>query len=63
MAGNAFKAAGTLTADASLARRYLAMGVSFVAVGLDTSLLAGAVRKLAGDFGKGVAVENSNPVY
>jgi 4-hydroxy-2-oxoheptanedioate aldolase len=48
------KAAGTLTSDATLARRYLALGASFVAVGIDVSLLVQAARKLAGDFGLGV---------
>jgi 4-hydroxy-2-oxoheptanedioate aldolase len=47
------KAAGTLTADAALARRYLELGASFVAVGIDATLLANAVRKLASDFGVG----------
>ena len=31
------KAAGTLTGDITLARRYLKMGASFVAVGIDVS--------------------------
>ncbi|SDH91721.1 4-hydroxy-2-oxoheptanedioate aldolase [Pseudomonas panipatensis] len=44
------KAAGILSADEKLARRYLELGATFVAVGVDTSLLAGALRKLAGTF-------------
>jgi len=57
------KAAGTLTSDPALARRYLDMGATFVAVGLDTTLLAGAVRKLASDFGKGAEVKRADSVY
>ncbi len=48
------KAAGTLTGDAALARRYLELGAGFVAVGIDVTLLAQATRKLAADFGLGV---------
>lgn len=47
------KAAGILTGDAALARRYLALGARFVAVGVDVSLLAQATRQLATDFGLG----------
>jgi 4-hydroxy-2-oxoheptanedioate aldolase len=38
------KAAGTLMPDNALARRYLALGCTFVAVGTDTRLLAGSSR-------------------
>ena len=44
------KAAGTLTGDATLARRYLSLGARFVAVGIDVTLLAQATRRLATDF-------------
>lgn len=44
------KAAGTLTSDRRLAREYLALGASFVAVGIDMSLLAKAASELAADF-------------
>jgi 4-hydroxy-2-oxoheptanedioate aldolase len=44
---SAGKAAGTLTADARLAREYLTMGALFVAVGVDMSLLARAAKDLA----------------
>ncbi|MET3441483.1 4-hydroxy-2-oxoheptanedioate aldolase [Variovorax paradoxus] len=44
------KAAGTLTSDPKLARRYLELGCTFVAVGVDLLLYAGAARKLAADF-------------
>jgi 4-hydroxy-2-oxoheptanedioate aldolase len=49
------KAAGTLTGDAALARRYLALGASFVAVGIDITLMVQAARKLSADFGLGQA--------
>ncbi len=52
------KAAGILTGDAALARRYLALGARFVAVGVDVSLLAQATRQLAADFGLG---QNGTP--
>jgi 4-hydroxy-2-oxoheptanedioate aldolase len=44
------KAAGTLTGDVAQARRYLALGATFVAVGLDVSLMMGALRQRAGEF-------------
>lgn len=44
------KAPGILTADAQLARRYLDAGALFVAVGVDTTLLTGAARRLAASF-------------
>ncbi|MEG1055280.1 MAG: aldolase/citrate lyase family protein, partial [Janthinobacterium sp.] len=44
------KAAGTLTSDPALARRYLDLGCTFVAVGVDVLLYAKAARSLAGDF-------------
>jgi 4-hydroxy-2-oxoheptanedioate aldolase len=47
------KAAGTLTADLALARRYLDLGASFVAVGVDVTLLAQGTRRLAAEFGLG----------
>jgi 4-hydroxy-2-oxoheptanedioate aldolase len=49
------KAAGILTSDTSLARRYLDLGALFVAVGVDTVLMAGAARKLAGEFDRGTS--------
>lgn len=47
------RAAGILATDEALARQYLALGCSFVAVGVDTSLLAGAARELARKFKPG----------
>ena len=44
------KAAGTLTSDPALARRYLELGCTFVAVGVDILLFANAARKLAAQF-------------
>lgn len=44
------KAAGTLTSDAKLARRYLELGCTFVATGVDILLYANAARRLASDF-------------
>ena len=44
------KAAGTLTSDATLAKRYLELGCTFVAVGVDVLLYANAARRLAADF-------------
>ena len=44
------KAPGILTVDARLARHYLTLGALFVAVGVDTSLLARATRDLAASF-------------
>ncbi len=46
------KAAGILTTDAALARRYLALGCRFVAVGVDVSLLVRATQALAESFCK-----------
>ncbi len=44
------KASGILTPNESLARSYLEQGCTFVAVGLDTSLLVQATSALAGRF-------------
>jgi 4-hydroxy-2-oxoheptanedioate aldolase len=41
------KAAGVLTVDPDLARKYIDLGATFVAVGLDTSLLVRAATDLA----------------
>lgn len=47
---SAGKAAGILSADEKLARHYLDLGCTFVAVGVDTSLFGKAVRSLASKF-------------
>jgi 4-hydroxy-2-oxoheptanedioate aldolase len=44
------KPAGILMGDEALAREFLAAGVSFVAVGVDTTLLARATSALAARF-------------
>jgi 4-hydroxy-2-oxoheptanedioate aldolase len=44
------KAAGTLTSDNTLARRYLELGCTFVAVGVDVLVYANAARQLANVF-------------
>jgi len=51
--GAAGKAAGVLTIDTAAARRYLQAGASFVAVGLDTTLLVQGARDLASQFTTG----------
>lgn len=48
--GKAGKAAGILSADQSLARRYLELGAKFVAVGVDTTLLMRGLQNLAATF-------------
>jgi 4-hydroxy-2-oxoheptanedioate aldolase len=44
------KASGILCTDEPLAQHYIEVGVRFIAVGVDTSLLASAARSLAGRF-------------
>jgi 4-hydroxy-2-oxoheptanedioate aldolase len=44
------KAAGTLIPDPALARRYLELGCTFVAVGVDILMYANAARNLAKQF-------------
>lgn len=48
--GKAGKAAGILSPDEAQARRYLEMGATFVAVGLDTNLLMRATTALVAAF-------------
>jgi 4-hydroxy-2-oxoheptanedioate aldolase len=50
------KAAGILTPDEALARHYLELGATFVAVGLDNNLLARATTALAAKFKSEVTV-------
>ena len=47
------KAAGILTADPDLARAYIKRGVTFCAVGVDTTILTQAVRALARKYDRG----------
>ncbi|MCW2294307.1 4-hydroxy-2-oxoheptanedioate aldolase [Pseudomonas sp. BIGb0408] len=44
------KAAGILSADQTLARRYIELGARFVAVGVDTTVLMRGLQTLAADF-------------
>ncbi len=44
------KAAGVLSADPTIARKYLASGALFIAVGIDTTLLVRAARELRAAF-------------
>lgn len=53
------KAPGILTADEILAKRYLELGALFVAVGVDTTLLARAAEALAARFTSLTAPINS----
>ena len=55
------KAAGTLTSDAAFARRYLELGATFVAVGVDVLLLANAARRLAGEFDRALHPPQAMP--
>ena len=58
------KAAGILSGDEKLARRYLELGCSFVAVGVDSSVLMRSLKHLANSF-KGIesAPSVSGSVY
>lgn len=49
------KAAGILTSDPALAQRYLELGCTFVAVGVDVLLFAHAARQLRARFGGAAA--------
>ncbi|MBF4207242.1 4-hydroxy-2-oxoheptanedioate aldolase [Pseudomonas donghuensis] len=55
------KAAGILSADEALARRYLELGAGFVAVGVDTTVLMRGLQGLAGRFKGGGAPASSGP--
>lgn len=58
------KAAGILSANKALARHYLELGATFVAVGVDTSVLMGTLKTLAGEFKGGDApVQPTSSVY
>lgn len=63
--GAAGKAAGILIADEVLARRYLELGASFVAVGTDVTILARGAEALAARFAtaRAVAPAASGGVY
>ena len=57
------KAAGILTSDSKLARRYLELGATFVAAGVDVLLYAGAARKLAAEYGMSTTVAAPGAAY
>ncbi|MDR2308605.1 MAG: 4-hydroxy-2-oxoheptanedioate aldolase [Paucimonas sp.] len=57
------KAAGILSADESLARRYLDLGAAFVAVGVDTTVLMRGLQGLLGKFKAGAVEAGQGGVY
>jgi len=57
------KAAGILTPDETLARKYLDLGATFVAVGLDTNLLIRHTTALAAHFKAGVTMAPASKTY
>ena len=57
------KAAGILTTDEALARHYMNLGASFVAVGLDTNLLVRHTSALAARFKTGLTVAPAGKTY
>lgn len=59
------KAAGILTGDLGLARRYIELGASFVAIGNDVTLFANALDRLLVDFRKSLpaAATSSSSTY
>ncbi|BAN47361.1 4-hydroxy-2-oxoheptanedioate aldolase [Metapseudomonas resinovorans] len=57
------KAAGILSADQALARRYLSLGAAFVAVGVDTTVLMRGLQSLAGAFKGTTAPVGGGGVY
>ncbi len=61
--GRAGKAAGILSADEALARRYIELGAAFVAVGVDTTVLMRGLQGLAGKFKEGNAAIAQGSVY
>ena len=55
------KAAGTLTSDPALAQRYLDLGCTFVAVGVDVLMFVNAARRLRTQFGGTPAIAPGAP--
>ncbi|MGJ7473641.1 4-hydroxy-2-oxoheptanedioate aldolase [Pseudomonas fulva] len=53
------KAAGILSADEKLARRYLELGATFVAVGVDTTVLMRGLQTLASRFKDGLSTPSA----
>lgn len=56
------KAAGILTTDENLSRRYLELGATFVAVGLDNNILVRGTAALVSKF-KGTATQPASKTY
>nr|WP_145550262.1 hypothetical protein [Variovorax boronicumulans] len=54
------KGAGILTGDAARAGRYIEPGAACVTVGVDVSLLAQGMRRVAADFGLGANARPGN---
>ena len=61
--GQAGKAAGILSADEQLARRYIELGAAFVAVGVDTTVLMRGLQGLLGKFKAGTPNTVASSVY
>lgn len=61
--GQAGKAAGILSGDQTLARRYLKLGAKFVAVGVDTTVLMRGLQSLAAAFKNAPAPTSAGGVY
>jgi 4-hydroxy-2-oxoheptanedioate aldolase len=57
------KGAGILSADETLARRYIELGATFVAVGVDTTVLMRGLQALAGKFKGTAAPPSTGGVY
>ena len=57
------KAAGILSADENLARRCIELGATFVAVGVDTTVLMRGLQALAGKFKGTPPVTHTSSVY
>ncbi len=57
------KAAGILTPNEALARRYIELGALFVAVGLDTNLLVRSTSALAASFKGGAKAASGGGTY
>lgn len=57
------KAVGILSADESLARRYIELGATFIAVGVDTTVLMRGLQALAGTFKGAPAPPHGVGVY
>ena len=57
------KAAGILTGDNALARRYLDLGATFVATAVDVLLYADAARRLAAEFERGPGAAKGGAAY